>query len=220
MKNLHKTMEKIIKGIYRHYKGNEYLVIGEATNSEDKEAQVLYRDLNTEKLWSRPKKMFLEEVETKEGKVDRFEFISEESEDSWENKYLRALADYQNLSRQTIKDEQEFVKFATADFLTDLLPIYDHLKLSIQGLSEKEQISAWAIGVKYVLKQFKDLLSTRGVEEIETTGKSFNHDTMEALEGEGEMIDKEVMPGYILHGKVIRPAKVTVKKNKGDEKNE
>ena len=213
-------MEMIKKGVYRHYKGNEYLVIGEATNSEDKGELVLYKDLKSEKLWSRPKKMFLEKVETKEGEVPRFEFINDEAEDSWENKYLRALADYQNLSRQTVKDKQEFAKFATADFLGDLLPVYDHLKLSLKGLSEEEKGSAWAIGVTHVLKQFKDILSARGVEEIETIGQIFNHDTMEAVGGEGEIVDQEIMAGCKLYGKLIRPAKVTVKKDVGDKKQE
>src|SRR5680860_51827 len=101
IKNLHKTMEMIKKGVYRHYKGNEYLEIGEALNSENKEEQVLYKDLKSDKIWCRPKKMFLEKVETKEGEVPRFEFIEGEAEDSWENKYLRALADYQNLNIQS-----------------------------------------------------------------------------------------------------------------------
>lgn len=205
-------MEKIKKGTYRHYKGDEYVVKDEVINTETRESMVLYQDKKLEKLWCRPKKMFLEEVELKGEKVPRFKYISDEGQDLWQDKYLRALADYQNLSKQVLKDKQEFAKFATEDFIEDLLPVYDHLKLSIRDLDESEKSNPWVIGVSYVLKQFKDLLESKGVSEIETKDKKFDHETMDALEGEGEMVASEVKPGYKLHNKVIRPAKVIVKK--------
>jgi len=77
-------------------------------------------------------------------------------------------------------------------------------------LPAEEENSAWVIGVKYVLKQFKDNLATRGVEEIKTVGEKFDHNTMEALDGEGETVSKEVMPGYKLNGRLIKAAKVIV----------
>lgn len=204
-------MEEIKKGIYRHYKGGEYRVIGEAVNSETKEPEVIYQDVKDEKkVWARPKKMFLSEVEIAEEKKPRFEFITEEEVDSFENKYLRALADYQNLLKQTAKEKTEFIRYALEDFLHDILPVYDHLKLSLQGLSEEESKNPWAQGVNHVLKQFKEALAVRGVEEIKTVGEKFDHSTMEALDGSGETVNKEVRPGYRLNGKVIRPAKVIV----------
>lgn len=133
--------------------------------------------------------------------------------DSFENKYQMALADYQNLLKKTAADKTEFAKYAISDLLEDIIPIYDHLKMSLQGLPAEEENSAWVIGVKYVLKQFKDSLASRGVEEIKTVGEKFDHHTMEALEGEGELVVKEVMPGYKLNGRLIRAAKVVVSGN-------
>lgn len=205
-------MDKIKQGLYRHYKGAEYVVQGEAVSSETKKEVVLYQDKKTKKTWARTKKEFLETVELGGKEVPRFEFITEESTESFEDKYLRALADYQNLSKQVVKEKQEFAKYATEDFLQDILPIYDHLKLSLKDLDESEKDNAWVVGVTYVLKQFKDVLESRGVTEIETEGQKFDHKTMDALEGEGEMVKSEVKPGYKLHDKVIRPAKVIVKK--------
>lgn len=205
-------MEKIKQGTYRHYKGNKYIVKDEAINSDTEEEMVLYQDLKGEKLWCRPKKIFLEKVEVKGEEVPRFEFESDEGSDSWQDKYLRALADYQNLSRQVLKEKQEFAKFATEDFLEELLPVYDHLKLSIKDLDESQKKNAWVVGVTYVLKQFKEVLAAKGISEIETKGQKFDHETMDAVEGEGEMVAGELKPGYKLHDKVIRPAKVTVKK--------
>ena len=204
-------MSEVRKGIYRHYKGSEYKIISEALGSEDKKDLVVYQDIkHPEKIWVRSKEMFLEEVEVDGVKKPRFEFLQESDDESWENKYLRALADYQNLLRQSAKEKSDFVKFALEDFLQDIIPVYDHLKLSLKGLGEEEAKSAWVEGVKHVLKQFKTILEARGVEEIKTEGEKFNHDEMEALDGEGDKVKSEVMPGYKLNGKVLRAAKVIV----------
>ncbi|MEI7620513.1 MAG: nucleotide exchange factor GrpE [Candidatus Falkowbacteria bacterium] len=143
-----------------------------------------------------------------ETKAETVNIINED----YKEQYLRALADYQNLARQGQKEKEEFFRYALADFLQDILPVYDNLKTSVATLTEEETKSPWVEGVKYVLKQFKDILEARGVEEIKTVGETFNHETMEALEGEGELVEKEVKAGYKLNGKVISPAKVIVKK--------
>lgn len=205
-------MSEVKKGFYRHYKGAEYEVIEEALDSEKKEKFVVYKSIGEDKkVWLRPKAMFLEEVELDGEKKPRFEFLRE-ADDSSEQKYLRALADYQNLLKQTAKEKSDFAKFAIEDFLQDVIPVYDHLKLSLKGLSEEDAKSAWVEGVRHVLKQFKTILEIRGVEEIKTEGEKFNHDEMEAIDGEGDKVKSEVMPGYKLNGKVLRAAKVIVKK--------
>lgn len=197
--------------IFRHYKGQEYKVIEQAINSENKEEVVVYQSIDDEKnIWVRPKKMFLSEVEVDGKKIPRFEFLKIDETDSAEHRYLRALADYQNLLKQSAKDKEDFVKYAVSDFLHDLLPIYDHLKLALVGLKEQDSKSPWAVGVNHVLKQFKEVLTSRGIEEISTVGLKFDHNVMEAVSGSGEIVKQEISPGYKLNGRIIRPAKVIV----------
>lgn len=204
-------MHELKLGIYRHYKGGEYELLSVAEQTENHDSLVIYRSLDDGKIWARPLKMWEEKVKTVDGeKKIRFEFIREAEEVDFENQYKRALADYQNLLKQSAKEKEDFIKFALGDFLQDLLPVYDHLKMSLAGLPENEKDSAWVKGVEYVLKQFKEILSARGVEEIKTVGEKFDHHLMEALEGAGEIVTKEVMPGYTLHGRVMRAAKVIV----------
>jgi hypothetical protein len=63
-------------GKYRHYKGNEYQVIGVAKHSETLEELVVYKALyGNKQIWVRPVKMFLEKVEVNGKKVPRFKFI-------------------------------------------------------------------------------------------------------------------------------------------------
>jgi len=203
-------MSELKKGIYRHYKGGEYRVIGEARSTAAEQKLVVYESLRDKQIWLRPSSEFLSEVEVAGKKKLRFEWLREDETESWEDKYKRALADYHNLLKQVAREKQDFIKYALTDILEDILPIYDHLKMSLAGLSEEEVKNAWVIGVRHVLKQFKEVLAARGVEEIETVGSPFDHNTMEALEGAGENVKKEIMPGYKLNGKVIRPAKVIV----------
>lgn len=204
-------MEELKKGIYLCHTGHEYRVLFTALDTKDHAGEVVvYQSLQDDQIWVRPKEEFLGYKEIKGEKKKRFTFLREEEEDSWENKYLRALADYQNLLKQTAREKTEFAKYALTDFLHNVLPVYDHLKMSMNGLSEEESKNPWAEGVGHVLKQFKEVLANHGIEEISTVGEKFDHNTMEAIDGSGETVVKEVMPGYKLNGKVIRHAKVIV----------
>jgi hypothetical protein len=65
-------------GIYRHYKGQNYLVIGEAQHSEDESRYVVYKPLYGEQgLWIRPLSMFVEHVEVNGVRLPRFAFVQE-----------------------------------------------------------------------------------------------------------------------------------------------
>ena len=68
----------VIPGIYRHYKGNDYQVIGVARHSEDESELVVYRPLYGEGgLWVRPLQMFIESVEIEGQTLPRFAYITE-----------------------------------------------------------------------------------------------------------------------------------------------
>lgn len=131
---------------------------------------------------------------------------------NFEHKYKRALADYQNLLKRTTEERKDYIKFASEQLLHEILPVYDNLKLALMhaaSTSSAQTNNADIIkGVEYVIKQFKDVFSNLGVEEIETIGKKFDHHTMEAVEGKGDTVKQELRPGYKLNGKVIAPAKV------------
>jgi len=69
------------QGRYRHFKGNEYIVLGVACHSETNEEMVVYRqDYGEKGLWVRPRKMFLETVKVEGRQVARFQFIGPANE--------------------------------------------------------------------------------------------------------------------------------------------
>jgi len=125
-----------------------------------------------------------------------------------EANYKRAIADYQNLVKQQDRTQKEFVKYSNEQLLHEIIPVYDNLKTSLTFFKGGSDKSSWLKGVEYVVKQFYDALKNAGLEEIVTEGKEFDYNTMEALEGKGKKIKKELKTGYKLNGKVIIPAKV------------
>ncbi|NTU98421.1 nucleotide exchange factor GrpE [Candidatus Falkowbacteria bacterium] len=164
-----------------------------------------------------------EEKKHQEEKVDagEMETVVEEAAKDYEHLYKLALADYQNLLKQSAKDKTAFVKYANEQLLYEVLPVYDHLKLSLAHIDAAAEQSNWLVGVQYVIKQFKEVLERNGVVEVETVGKKFDHATMEAVSSEetGDkekegLVAKEVKAGYMLNGKVIIPARVVVFEHK------
>lgn len=216
-----KKEENIEPGIYKHYKDKLYKVLFIALDSETKEEKVVYQAMcGDENIWVRSKAMFLEEVEVDGNKVPRFQFVEENKHD-WEGKYLRAIADYQNLLKQTAREKEEFGQFARERFLQEILPVYDNLKISLQHIDEEASKSSWLEGIKHIVNQFKGVLTDLGVTEIKTVGEKFDHSSMHAVENK-ETADKkkdgtvarELQSGYKLSGKVIREARVVVYKTK------
>lgn len=137
-----------------------------------------------------------------------------------ENKYKRALADYQNLLKQTAREKEEFAKFANEQILLAILPVFDNLKTSLAHIDEKVK-NGWVDGIRYIIKQFKDVLENSGVEEIKTGDERFDHSAMEAVgreetddEEKDGLVAREIAAGYKLNGKVIRAARVVVYKKK------
>ena len=126
---------------------------------------------------------------------DKIEDESSEAladEKSLEDKYKRALADYQNLLKQTAKEKMEFAVYANERMLREILPVYDNLKMALEHHTrlndavgqDGESTDDWLKGVAHVVKQFKDVLNKIGVEEIKVKDKKFDHNLMDAVKSE------------------------------------
>jgi molecular chaperone GrpE len=124
----------------------------------------------------------------------------------FEEKYLRALADYQNLERRIEREKELLVKLASSVLLIKLLPVLDNLERAQSHLKDS--------GLEHVVRQFKDALATEGVSEIKAEGE-FNPELHEAItdsEGDEGKIVEILEKGYKIGDRVLRPAKVKVGK--------
>lgn len=146
----------------------------------------------------------------------------EEQNDDYKEKWQRALADYQNLQKEVLARREEWSRLSEQQILEEFIPVYDHLKMALLGEKSDANANAWVEGVKYVVKQFGDILKSHGVEEIKTTEAIFDPKFHEAV-GQEEMDDvaedsiiREISCGYVMGERVIRPAKVIVARQKSE----
>lgn len=120
-----------------------------------------------------------------------------------QDKLARALADYSNLEKRFSSESSSVVKFANANLLTRLLEVRDHLGLaSLTGDPS----------LKIILSTFDKVLTDEGVREVKAEG-AFDPHTMECQETENgakDQVVRVVRPGYLLHDRVLRPARVVV----------
>jgi len=137
--------------------------------------------------------------------------------------WKRALADYQNLQKDTIKQLDEFRKYANEDMIMQLLPLADYFNHAFEQIPEAEKNSPWLEGIKHIQNYFNKILQDNGVAEMKSLGEKFNpelHEVVKEEESEAaeETIIKVNQAGFTLQGKVIKPAKVIIAKKGGEEK--
>jgi len=146
------------------------------------------------------------------------------AESVWDQ-YLRARAEMDNFRKRTERDVEDRVWRGKAQFLVSFLDVMDNFDYFLaaaknQGEDSEEgrQLQAFCKGVSMIHKAFLDLLAKEGVVPIESSpGQLFDpryHEAMLAEEGQGEhgTIVKELRKGYLYQGRLLRPARVTVRK--------
>lgn len=126
-----------------------------------------------------------------------------------------AQAETANARQRGLRDRAEAIRFGAAGLASRIIPAIDSLEKALAN--ENGDNEAIANGVKMTLESLKRALESEGVTILETTGKAFDPTRMEAiatvpvLEGQesGEVLE-EIESGYMLHDRILRPAKVVV----------
>ena len=130
-----------------------------------------------------------------------------------EEQLKRALADYQNLERRVDEERKLLSALSSAILIEKFLPVLDNLESAQSHLNDQ--------GLELVIKQFKDILTSEGVAEIQSEGAKFDpnlHEATEVIVGENDdQIVKVTRKGYKINDKVIRAAQVTVQRKKVDQ---
>ncbi|WP_027180521.1 nucleotide exchange factor GrpE [Maridesulfovibrio bastinii] len=131
---------------------------------------------------------------------------------------LRAMAESENLKKRLARETDELKKFATEKVISDLLPVLDNLDLALAHSKNLDQCKDFVTGVEMTRKIFLDALGKHGLEPVGKAGDEFDPNFHEAM-GMAQQADipdnavAQVMQcGYVLKGRVIRPAKVLVNK--------
>lgn len=150
--------------------------------------------------------------------------------DSIRDRLLRSAADYDNARKRLSKEREEFIRFSQEKLLRDLLPILDNFERALAHAAEADP--PVASGIQLIWKQLLDLLTIHGLKRLSCEGRPLDphfHEAVDQVEEEGPegVIVKEIVPGYLLHDRLLRPAKVRIRvrpnakaKEKAEEKEE
>lgn len=143
---------------------------------------------------------------------------------SMRDKWLRAAADLENYRKRAQKEREDVVKFGNERLLKDFLPVVDDLERVVSASNKASldpQSQAVIDGVKLVSKKFLDQLEKHGVTSFDSQGKSFDPNLHEAVQQVassqqmGTVVD-QLQRGFMLGGRLLRPALVTVSLGGGD----
>ena len=129
---------------------------------------------------------------------------------------LRTAADFDNFRKRTRRDLEEVRRRAKEEAIRDILPIIDNLERAVAASDAAVDVQAVADGVRMVLRGFQDIGERMGLARIDAIGSQFDpnvHDAVQQVETADHpagCVMAEVLPGYLLQDRLLRPAMVVV----------
>ena len=136
--------------------------------------------------------------------------------DELQNKYLRAVAELDNLRKRAARDREEISTRIKANLIGDLLPTMDAFRLGMEDARKREEAKGVVDGFAMVLTQFESVLGENGLSLIDPCGDPFDPNLHEAVARENsEDVDEglvlsTVRVGYKLGERLLRPAAVVI----------
>lgn len=142
----------------------------------------------------------------KECEAEKKEYL-----DGWQ----RAKADLINYKKDETKRFEEFMKYAAEGIVAEVVQVLDSFDLALRHEMPKEVER----GIVLIRSQLEDILRRRGLEVIQAAGQKFDpalHESVGEAEADGDegMVAEELQKGYMLNGRIIRPARVKISKHK------
>ncbi|MDT8284818.1 MAG: nucleotide exchange factor GrpE [Thermovirgaceae bacterium] len=133
------------------------------------------------------------------------------------DRYLRAYAEMDNMRKRQERDRQDIIKYSKEKILRDFLLVYDAIEKSISTANELyPDDEPFIKGLEMIERLFLETLKKHNVEPIETKNMGFDPTYHEAMmqisraDVDAGMVIDELEKGFMLHDRVLRPAKVTV----------
>lgn len=152
------------------------------------------------------------EKEEKNNKKQK-DMVPKQDYEELDDRYKRILAEFENFKKRSGKEREGLYNSILGDVVEVILPVVDNLENAAKVETSDENYKQ---GVELVLKQFKDVLAAKGVQEIKALGETFDPELHEAVSsiqddnlGEKE-IAQEYRKGYKIGNRVIRHSMVVV----------
>jgi len=133
----------------------------------------------------------------------------------WKDKYLRAMAEFDNYRRRTNEEKADWIKRASEHLALNICDVWDNFDRALLHVSEEQKEDKFIKGIFLIEQQLKSALEKEGVRRIEAVGKDFDPKFHEALanipsEYEEGKVAAIIQNGYLMHDKLIRPVRVAV----------
>lgn len=142
------------------------------------------------------------------------------------DKYVRLLAEMDNLKKRTEREKEEGRKFFAESLMRDLLCVLDSFTKGFAANDITTNPEPFIAGMKMVEEQLREILSKHGLEVISSAGKEFDphiHQAIQKVESKTvktASVKEEFAHGYLLRGRLLRAAMVSVYVPSADESNE
>ncbi|CCE23564.1 nucleotide exchange factor GrpE [Methylotuvimicrobium alcaliphilum] len=148
----------------------------------------------------------------------KLEEAEQKATENWD-KVLRIQAEMENLKRRTQKDLENAHKFALENFAKELLTVVDSLELGLQAaIGDSPEVQKFREGSELTLKQFEAVFSKFNIEVVNPLGQPFDPELHQAMamqpsaDAEPNSVINVFQKGYVLNGRLLRPAMVVVAK--------
>ena len=189
-----------------------------ADEQKQEQNEELEQDLQSQEVDVEEQKQVEDPLEEAIARVQELEAQLAETAKKEQDLLLRTRAEIDNIRRRTEQDVEKAHKFALEKFAKDILNTIDNLEraLAAPGNAEEECVKALFDGVELTLKELLATVARFGVEPVGAVGETFNPDlhqaiSMQPTDGfESNQITTVLQKGYLLNGRVIRPAMVMV----------
>ena len=144
----------------------------------------------------------------------------QEERDGLYDRLLRKQAEFENYKKRAERERSEYIQFASADLMRELLNALDSFDLAIRNASKDPSHRSMLEGFNLIYKQFQDTMTRFGLKTIEAKGQTFDPNIHQAVsttptdEVEENIVVDEFRKGYMLNGRLLRPAMVSVSVHK------
>ncbi len=139
--------------------------------------------------------------------------------DAARDRYMRTVAEFDNARKRAVREREELIRGANEGLIRELLPVLDNLERALQAARDDAGAAAVTAGVELIQRELLRVLEKFGVTAFTSVGTPFDPERHEAVArvpaaGRPEMtVVGETARGYLLNGRVLRPAMVTVAMN-------
>jgi molecular chaperone GrpE len=169
-------------------------------------------------------------MESKEGEVkvmtERLAQLEAECADI-KDKYLRKYAEFENYKKRMLREREEAAKYSNAMLLLDIVGTIDNFERAIKSAADGKDFKNFHSGITLIERQLVSTLEKKwGLERFSAKGAQFDPERHEAVMAEQSAsvqtptVVEDLQSGYLLHGRVLRPAKVKVLQPASDAKSQ